>query len=57
MINEGKIPQESSTAGLLSEGVDFKILRRVYDKYVRIMEFYTEAKDKTQIELAKKEFQ
>lgn len=57
MIREGKIPQEGSSNGLLSSGTDFKILRRIYDKYVRIMEFYTEAKDKTQIGLAKNEFQ
>lgn len=59
MIREGKIPQEGSSNGLLSSGTDFKILRRIYDKYVRIMEFYTEAKDRNfkKNGLAKNEFQ
>jgi hypothetical protein len=54
MIKEGKIPREGSNPSLLSEGSDYKILKRIYDKYVRMVEFYIEAKDKEQIELAKK---
>lgn len=57
MIREGKTPREGNRYSLLSEGSDYRILRRIYDKYVRIMEFFTEAKDKSQLELAKKEFQ
>lgn len=54
MIKEGKVPREGGNYQLLSQGTDFKILRKIYDKYVRIMEFFTEAKDKTQLNLAKK---
>lgn len=43
------MPQESKDPHLLTEGSDYRILKRIHDKYVRIMEFYTEAKDKTQI--------
>lgn len=46
MIKEGKVPREGRSAYLLSEGTDYKILLRIYSKYVRIMDFYTEAKDK-----------
>jgi hypothetical protein len=34
-----------------------KILQRMTNKYVRVMEFYTEAKNAEQTVLAKKEFQ
>lgn len=49
IIQEGKIPQEGRNSHLLSEGSDYKILQRIHDKYLRIMEFYTEAKDKSQV--------
>lgn len=54
IINSGKTPKESSDPHLLSQGKDYKILKRIHDKYVRIMEFYVESKDKNQVELAKK---
>lgn len=34
-----------------------KILQRMLVKYARVVEFYTEAKNKEQVDLAKKEFQ
>jgi hypothetical protein len=34
-----------------------KIMNRMLAKYIRVVEFYSEAKNSEQVELAKKEFQ
>ena len=57
MIEEGKVPRESSSDKSIFESTEMKIMNRMLAKYVRVVEFYSEAKNSEQVELAKKEFQ
>ena len=42
---------------LLENSLSMKIMSRIAAKYIKVIEFYTEAKNHEQIMLAKKEFQ
>jgi hypothetical protein len=57
MIEEGKVPRESSSDKSIFESTEMKIMNRMLAKYIRVVEFYSEAKNSEQVELAKKEFQ
>ena len=41
----------------MQESKEYKILMRMKQKYVKVIEFYTEAQNKEQVVLAKKEIQ
>jgi len=41
----------------MEQSKEFKILERMRSKYVKVVEFYTEAQNKEQIDLAKNELQ
>lgn len=41
----------------MEKSKEFKILERMREKYVKVIEFYTEAQNKEQVALAKKEMQ
>jgi hypothetical protein len=51
------VPQESHDEKVLESTTEMKILDRMAAKYVKVIEFYTEAKNYDQVTLAKKEFQ
>ena len=57
MIAEGKTPQEKYEETSPFETSEYRILKRMKEKYVRVIDFYTEAQKTDQVELAKKEFQ
>jgi uncharacterized protein YqeY len=57
MIEEGKTPRENLNEKSMYNCSEIKILERMLKKYERVVEFYTEAKNPEQVELAKKEFQ
>lgn len=57
MIAEGKTPRERNDEPVLYGTTEMKILERMVAKYVKVIEFYTEAKNKEQVTMAKKEFQ
>jgi hypothetical protein len=57
MIEEGKTPRENLNDKSLRNCSEMRILERMLKKYERVVEFYTEAKNPEQVELAKKEFQ
>lgn len=57
MIEEGKTPRENLNDKSLRNCSEMRILERMLKKYERVVEFYTEAKNPEQVQLAKKEFQ
>lgn len=57
MIEEGKTPRENLNDKSLRSCSEMRILERMLKKYERVVEFYTEAKNPEQVQLAKKEFQ
>lgn len=54
MLSEGKVPRESHDSPVLHHTTEMKILERMVLKYLKVIEFYTEAKNREQVELAKK---
>ena len=54
MIAEGKTPKEDYDETTPYETSEFRILKRMKEKYVRVIDFYTEAQKPDQVELAKK---
>ena len=57
MIEEGNTPRENLNDKSLRNSSEMRILERMLKKYERVVEFYTEAKNPEQVQLAKKEFQ
>lgn len=57
MIKEGKTPQERMGQKVFYDTTEMRILQRMLNKYCRVVEFYTEAKNPEQVNLAKKELQ
>ena len=57
IISEGRVPQENRNQPILECTTEMKILERMAAKYVKVIEFYTEAKNPEQVNLAKREFQ
>lgn len=57
MINEGKTPRENMNELTLHDTTELKILHRMLLKYLKVVEFYTEAKNEEQVGLAKNEMQ
>ena len=57
MIEEGKTPQEKYDETGPYETSEYRILRRMKEKYVKVIDFYTEAKKEDQVDLGKKEMQ
>lgn len=53
LIQEGKTPYEKNEEPM-QESKEFKILMRMKQKYVKVVEFYTEAQNKEQVVLAKR---
>lgn len=45
IIEEGKVPQEGTHHKLLEDTTEMKIVSRMTTKYVKVIEFYTEAKN------------
>jgi hypothetical protein len=56
LISEGKTPYERNEEPM-QESKEYKILMRMKQKYVKVIEFYTEAQNKEQVVLAKNEIQ
>lgn len=54
MIKEGKTPQENMDELTFHDTTEFKILHRMLLKYLKVVEFYTEASNEEQVALAKK---
>lgn len=52
LISEGKTPYERNEEPM-QESKEYKILERMKQKYVKVIEFYTEAQNKEQVALAK----
>lgn len=53
IIEEGKVPQERKEEKVLRNTTEMKILSRMIANYAKVIDFYTEAKNPEQVNLAK----
>lgn len=57
IIASGRTPTERIQQNRAEETVEFRIIRRMRDKYLRVVDFYTESDKPDQVQAAKSELQ
>lgn len=57
ILSSGRQPTERIQNNRADETVEFRIIRRMRDKYLRVVDFYTESDKPDQVKAAKHELQ